>query len=151
MSFMGTMLGSIAGRAAIPLIAAGGFGAYKSGAMNGLPIPGMAPAPSHFEMQARITNVKNACHLRYRANGKLRQTEALECDRAVSMLQKPDFAGYSLHKAEQVTYSYFSMDGTSTLHGTINRGHDANGRRYRKNDVITIRVDSSDHSKSKVI
>ena len=151
MSFMGSMLGSIAGRAVLPVVGVAGIGAYNSGAMDGMSIPGMAASPSHYEMQARVTSVEHACRLRFREDGKLRQTEALDCTRAVSMLKQPNFAGYALHKSEQVTYVYYSMDGQSTMTGTLQGAQKANGRAYQRNDVINIRVDSKDHSKSQVI
>lgn len=151
MSFFGTMMGNLAARAVLPLVAVGGYGAYKTGALEGVDIPGMAKGPSHYEMQARITNVSNSCRLRFRTDGKLRQTEALDCNRAVSMLKQPDFADYTLYKSEEVTYSYYSMDGTQTLVGTLNGSRDARGRPYQRNDVINIRVSTKNPSDSEVI
>lgn len=151
MSFFGTMMGNLAARAVLPLVAVGGYGAYKTGALDGMNIPGIAGSPSHYEMQARIVDVSNSCRLRFRQDGKLRQTEALNCNRAVSMLKQPNFANYSLHKSEEVTYSYYSMDGTQTLVGKLNSGYDANGRAYQRNDVINIRVSTRDPSDSEVI
>lgn len=151
MSFFGSMMGSLAGRAAAPLMGVAGLGAYKSGMLEGLPIPGMAQAPSHYEMQARITDVEQACRLRYRVDGKLRQTQPVQCHRAVEMLKKPEFIGYTVHKSERVTYTYYSMDGKSTLTGTLSNAKNARGGLYRKNDVINIRVDTKDPSKSEVI
>jgi len=151
MSFFGSMMGSMAGRAAVPVMGAASFGAYQSGALDGMNIPGMAKPPSHYEMQARITDVSEACRLRYRVEGKLRQTEALDCYRAVEMLKRPQFIGSTLHKSERVTYSYYSMDGQSTLQGTLPSSKDRNGRLFRKNDVINIRIDAKDPSKSEVI
>jgi len=151
MSFFGSMLGSLAGRAIVPLVAAAGFGAYKSGALDSMSIPGATAAPPYYEMQARITAVENACHLQYRSDGKLRQTKALDCDRATAMLRNPDFAHYTLKKSERIKYSYFSMDGRSTLVGTLDKIRASNGQLYRVNDVITIRVDAKNHSNSTVI
>lgn len=151
MSFMGSMLGTLVGRLFLPAAAVGGVGAYKMGALDGMAIPGMATAPSHYQMQARVTSIDNSCRLRFRTDGKLRQTEAMSCSHAIGMLKKPEFANYTLHKSEQVTYSYYSMDGKSTLTGTLSSGRDANGRPYQRNDVINIRVDSGDQSKSQVI
>jgi len=151
MSFFGTMMGNLAARAVLPLLALGGYGAYKVGALDEIEIPGIAKGPSHYEMQARITDVSNSCRLRFRQDGKLRQTEALDCQRAVSMLKQPTFANYSIHKSESVTYTYYSMDGTETLVGTMTGNSDANGRPYRRNDVINIRVSTKDPSNSEVI
>jgi len=151
MSFMGSMLGSIAGRAAVPLMGAASFGAYKSGALEGVNIPGMAASPSHFEMQARVTSVEQACNLRFRVDEKLRQTEEMDCYRAVDLLKRPDFVGYTVHKSERVTYSYYSPDGQSTLTGTLRSSKSKSGRRYQKNDVIKIRISSRDPSQSEVI
>ncbi len=151
MSFLGSMVGTMMGRLVLPAAAVGGVGAYKTGALDGMSIPGLASAPAHYEMQARVTRVDNTCHLRFRSNGTLQQTEALDCHRAVEMLKTPDFSGYTLHKSERITYSYYAMDGNSTLNGTLNSGRDANGRPYRRNDVINIRVSSKNPSKSEVI
>jgi len=151
MSFMGTMLGSIAGRAALPLMGAAGFGAYKSGALEGMNIPGMPSAPSHYEMQARIVNVEHTCNLRFRVDGKLRQTETMNCARAVDLMKRPDFIGYTLHKSERVTYSYYAPDGQSTLTGTLRSAKSSTGEQYRTNDVINIRISASDPSQSEVI
>lgn len=151
MSFFGSMMGSLIGRAALPVVGIAGIGAYNSGYLNDLPIPGKTAAPSHFEMQARIIDVERACRLRYTTGGKLRQTEALDCTRAVEMLKRPDFVGYTVHKSERVTYSYYTPSGQSTLTGTLPRAKDASGRAYRKNDVITIRIDAKDPTKSEVI
>lgn len=151
MSFMGTMLGSIAGRAAVPLMGAASFGAYKSGALEGMNIPGMAGTPSHFEMQARVTKVEQACNLRFRVDGKLRQTEELDCVRAVDLLTRPEFVGYTVFKSERVTYSYYAPNGQMTLTGTLPSATAPSGRRYQKNDIINIKVDSRDPAQSTVI
>lgn len=151
MSFLGSMVGSMAGRAAVPLVGAASFGVYKSGALEGMNIPGLAKPPSHFEMQARVVSVEERCRLRYRVDGKLRQTEPLDCYRAVEMLKRPAFKGSTIHKSEQVIYTYFSMDGKETLTGTLPAVKDARGRLYRTNDVINIRVDAKDPSISEVI
>lgn len=151
MSFFRSMLGGIAGRSVLPLMGVAGIGAYKSGTLSDMSFPGTVAVPSHYEMQARVTDVDYACRLRIRTDGKLRQTEVLQCDQAIDMLGKPSFAGFTLHKTERVQYSYYSMDGKSTLIGTLDHGHDGTGRSYRQNDVINIRVDSSDHSSSEVI
>ena len=132
MSFLGSMLGSLAGRAALPVMGAASYGAYQSGALDGIDIPGMAKAPSHYEMQARIVDVQEACRLRYRTEGKLRQTEPVDCYRAIEMLKRPQFLGSTIHKSERVTYAYYSMDGQSTLKGTLTSVKDGNGRPYRK-------------------
>ena len=151
MSFMGSMMGSIVGRAAVPLMGAASFGAYKSGALEGIPLPGVAAAPSHYEMQARITNVEQMCNLRVRVEGKLRQTDAVDCSRAVSLLQRPEFVGYEIHKSDRVVYSYYAPDGQSTMTGVLKSATDRAGRRYQKNDVINIRINARDPSKSEVI
>ena len=151
MSFFGSLLGGIAGRTVLPLMGVAGIGAYNSGALNKMPTSEMFSAPSHYEMQARITNIEHTCHLRSRVDGKLRQTEALGCSQAVDMLARPSFAGYTLYKNERIQYSYYSMDGQSTLVGTVKNGHGKTGRTYRLNDVINIRVDSDDHSSSEAI
>ncbi len=151
MSFMGSMLGSIVGRAAVPVVGVAGLGAYNSGALEGMNIPGLPSGPSHYEMQARVINIDESCNLRFRVDGKLRQTEAMDCLRAVDLLKRPEFVGYTVHKAERVTYSYYAMDGKSTLVGTIRNVRDASGRRYQKNDVIDIRINARDPSKSEVI
>lgn len=151
MSFMGSMMGSIAGRAAVPMMGAASFGAYKSGALEGMNIPGMPAAPTHYEMQARVTNIDQSCALRIRVDGRLRQTEAVDCSRAVDLLKRPEFVGYSVHKVNRVTYSYYAPDGQSTLIGTLHSATDAAGRRYQKNDVINIRISAHDPSKSEVI
>ena len=151
MSFMGTMLGSIAGRAALPLMGVAGFGAYKSGALDGMPIPGVTGSHSHFEMQARVTKVEQHCNLRFREDGKLRQTEKLDCLRAVDLLKKPEFVGYTIHKSDRVIYSYYAPDGQSTLTGVLHPKNTPSGRSYQKNDVINIRISAKDPSKSEVI
>jgi len=151
MSLMGSMVGTMMGRLVMPAAAVGSVGAYKTGALDGMSIPGMASAPSHYEMQARVSSVDQTCHLRFREKGQLRQTEALDCTRAVDLLRQPKFVGYSLHKSELVTYHYYSMDGRSTLSGTLTSARDAAGRPYRRNDVINIRVSSSNPAQSEVI
>lgn len=150
MSFLGSMMGGIAGRAAVPLVGIAGIGAYKSGTLEQYGLPTMG-APSHFEMQARVTSVEEACRLRYREAGKLRQTGAMPCNRAVDLLRKPEFVGYTIHKSIETRYAYYTLDGNSTHTGTLNSGADARGRPFQKNDVIEIRVDAKDPTRSEVI
>jgi hypothetical protein len=150
MSFLGSMMGGLAGRAAVPLVGVAGLGAYKSGSLEQFGLPAMS-APAHFEMQARVTSVEEACRLRYRDDGKLRQTKALPCHRAVALLRQADFVGYTIHKSVETKYTYYALDGKSTYTGVLVAEPGPVGPNYRKNDVINIRIDAKDPTRSEVI
>lgn len=152
MSFMGSFFGGMAARAAVPMVALGGAGAYKSGALDNLPIGQMlGTAPSHFEMDARIVSVSTGCRLLGRVNGTLQRTEAMNCTEAVNLLKTPAFIGYEVRPSEHVEYIYYTPDGQATLRGTISSATDSQGRAYRKGGVVKIRVDASDPKQSQVI
>ena len=152
MSFIGSFFGGMAARAAVPMVALGGAGAYKSGALDNLPIGQMlGTAPSHYEMDARIVSVSTDCRLLGRVNGSLRRTQAMRCSEAVSLLKTPAFVGYEVTPSEYVEYIYYAPDGQNTLRGSISRSRDAQGRAYRKGGVVKIRVDAKDPQRSEVI
>jgi hypothetical protein len=81
----------------------------------------------------------------------LKQTSALPCHRAVALLQKAEFVGYTIHKSVETKYTYYTLDGKSTYTGVLVSGSNPVAPTYRKNDVIDIRVDAKDPTRSEVI
>ena len=107
-------------------------------------LPGAKPAePAYFTQQARISEVAPICRLSVQRNGKLSQTQPLDCTRARMALSDPQFDGYELKKTHRATYIYYAMDGVNVHTGTI-----VLDRRRNIGDVIDIRVDRLDPRKS---
>lgn len=151
MSFLGSFIGSLAGRAAVPVVAAAGFGAYKGGAFDSLPLPIPGAGPSHFEMEARITGVERVCRLTFRQEGKLRRTQPMPCAQAVETLRDPVFRNYQLSVTREVTYVYYQPDGAGTFTGRLAVSEGGEARAYRINQIIPIRVDAKNPRDSEVI
>ena len=140
MSFLGSMMGSMAGRMAVPAVALGGAGAYQSGALEQFGLPSMMP--SHYEMEARVVSVERRCRLMGRRDGSLTRTAPMLCDRAVEMMRDASFKGFELRSETSATYVYYTKDGNGTLTGHMS------GEGRHKGEVIRIRVDAKDHSKA---
>lgn len=151
MSFMGTLMGNLAARMAFPLMAAGGFAAYKGGAFEGMDLPIGPSSPSHYEMSARIVSIESACQLEFMSDGKVQRTQPMACPQAVNALKNPSFRGYQIIPTERATYIYYAPDGESTLKGYVEGTTDAQGRPYKRGDVIQIRVDPKYPAESEVI
>ena len=150
MSFFGSMMGGMVGRALMPLTAAAGFGAYKTGAVDPATLFGPV-APAAFEMEARVVSVERSCRLRLKQDGRLRQTQAMPCTDAAALARTGDFSGWHVVTSDAVSYIYYAPDGRTTLQGRFNDIGERHGRTYRAGSVIGISVDAKDPTKSKVL
>ena len=116
----------------------GGLGAVAASLGIGGP-----STPDYFEVQGRISKIRVECRLVRETDGKMTRTEPLSCDRARTALSYPQFSDYTMSEARTATYIYYAMDGVNVLKGktTARGGH-------RVGDVISLRVNRDDQSKS---
>ena len=150
MSFIGSFMGGMAARAAVPVVAAAGFGAYQGGAFETLPISLPGTGPSHYDMSARIVGIERVCRLTFRKDGQLNRTSPMDCRQAVQALTQPVFRNYQLQSTLEIDYRYYAPDGEQTLLDSVSLP-DAGNVPYRVNDVIQIRVNAKNPRDTKVI